>query len=325
MSLMQTCAEVESVIARARALFGATGAVDVPDTAGRITTAAATVTSARRRLADLSGAGVAGYRAMATASVPPLTTAASSDTTLTTQMTTAATLTQAGAARLDQIAATTAAITKAAPSAANAASQRVILSALRSQVEQAAQVVKSTQHQAAALAGQVRGLQYPKDIPAQPLDQDLPRSPAPGNDPPHGKDPRYWIDVDQLKYVPDGKLAPNGYVQVGPNLYHPLPGYPEGAPPPKPASRPLDADALTHVRPGQLGPSQTRELIPGWFTPVPVEGEVVGPPKQPIDIRDIIRVPRGSLAPYNYLEYLPGWFAPKTLDPPIIPRLDGKP
>jgi hypothetical protein len=43
-----------------------------------------------------------------------------------------------------------------------------------------------------------------------------------------------------------------------------------------------------------------------------------------VDIRDIIQVPKGTLAPYNYFEYLPGWFAPKTIDPPVIPRLDGR-
>jgi hypothetical protein len=35
-----------------------------------------------------------------------------------------------------------------------------------------------------------------------------------------------------------------------------------------------------------------------------------GPPKQPVDIRDIIRVPDGEKAPWGYKEYLPGWFAP---------------
>lgn len=68
---------------------------------------------------------------------------------------------------MDQIAAPTSAISKAAPPATSAAGQRVILTALRSQVWQASPVSQSTQQQASALAGQVRGLEYPKDAPVQ--------------------------------------------------------------------------------------------------------------------------------------------------------------
>lgn len=92
----------------------------------------------------LSGTEIQSYQAMADRSVPPLTTAAASDTTLAAHATTAAALTQAGAARMDQIAATTSTITKAAPMAKSAAGQRVILTALRSQVSQASQVVQSS-------------------------------------------------------------------------------------------------------------------------------------------------------------------------------------
>jgi len=140
-----------------------------------------------------------------------------------------------------------------------------------------------------------------------------PQAPAP-QDPPRGEDPAYWIDTDQLQYVPDGKLAPNGYVQVGPNLYHPMPGYPLGSSLP-PATSPLDAGELVHVEPGQLAPAHTREFMPGWFTPVPVLGEVPGPPQQPVDIRDVIEVPAGTLAPSNYFQYLPGWWAPRPDGP----------
>ena len=55
MSLSQTCAEVEATVARARSLFGSAQPVDVPDTAGSITTAAQSVTKARAQTTSLSG------------------------------------------------------------------------------------------------------------------------------------------------------------------------------------------------------------------------------------------------------------------------------
>jgi len=75
MSLMQTCADVEAVIARARSLFGSGEAVDVPDSGVHITNAAQSVTTARSRTSDLSGTGTQSYQAMADGSVPPLTKA----------------------------------------------------------------------------------------------------------------------------------------------------------------------------------------------------------------------------------------------------------
>ncbi|KMO67027.1 hypothetical protein [Mycolicibacterium chlorophenolicum] len=320
MSLMQTCAEVEAVIARARSLFGSGEAVDVPDTAVLITQAAQSVTTARSRTADLSGTGVQSYQAMAEGSVPPLTRAAGSDTALAAHVTTAAAVTQAGAARMDQIAATTSAITKAAPTARSTGAQRVILTALRSQVSQASQVVQSTQQQAAALAGKVRGLEYPKDAPVQALDHDLPQSPAPGQDPPRGKDPRYWIDVTKIIHVPEGQLAPFGTRQIGPGLYYPYNDQQYNVtPPPPPAKYPLDMNDILQVPKGQLAPWGTKELSPGFFSPSPSSHDVADPPwsapEMPIDIREVIEVPEGQLAPPGYKEYLPGWFAPDPSAP----------
>lgn len=215
------------------------------------------------------------------------------------------------------------------PYANTAVGQAALLRAGQQRVQEATMVVQTAAERFQGSAQQLNGVigQLPQsggksDTQALGFGPQ-PQSPAP-KDPPHGKDPRYWIDVDQLKYVPDGKLAPNGYVQVGPNLYHPLPGYPPGSTLP-PAKLPLDVEDLVQVKPGQLGPAHTKEILPGWFTPVPLPGETFSPPKQPVDIRDIIQVPKGTLAPYNYFEYLPGWFAPKTIDPPVIPRLDGRP
>ncbi len=194
-----------------------------------------------------------------------------------------------------------------------------LLRAGQQRIHEATQVVQTaaTQVQGAAqqvhtLAGRLPETGSSSETRAQMFGP-APQAPA-QNDPPHGEDPRYWIDTDQLQYVPDGKLAPNGYVQVGPNLYHPLPGYPPGSELPA-ATRPLDADALVHVEPGQLAPALTREFIPGWFTPVPVMGEVPDPPQQPVDIRDVIEVPADALAPSNYFQYLPGWWAPRPDGP----------
>lgn len=316
---MQTCADVQAVIARARSLFGSGDAVDVPSGAPNITSASEAVTAARSRISHLTGVGATSYAEMADRSVPPLTTSATSDTGLTTHLTTAAAVTQAGAARMEQISAQTNAIAAAAPMAKSTADERVILTALRSQVAQASQLVQASQQQAGALAGQIRNLDYPKDAPGggvQALDHDMPQSPAPGGeDPPHGKDPRYWIDVTKIVHVPEGQLAPYGTKQIGPGLWYPSNDQSYFVtPPPPPAQYPLDMNDIVHVGPGKLGPYGTTELAPGIFAPAPNSlwpEPKWSPPQAPIDIRDVIQVPVGQLAPWGYQEYLPGWFAPR--------------
>jgi hypothetical protein len=208
-----------------------------------------------------------------------------------------------------------------APYAGSVSGQAALLHAGRQRVEQATLVVRTAADRFGGAAQQMSGLigQLPES--GGPGGQPAPAAPKP-KDPPHGKDPRYWIDLDRLTYVPDGKLAPYGWVQVGPHLYHPMPSAPVGAPPSPPARFPLDASDLIQVQPGRLGPAHSTEIAPGWFTHVPVQGEPLPPPKQPIDIRDIVEVPPGRLAPYNHVEYLPGWFAPRYLDPP---RFEGRP
>ena len=166
MSLSQTCAEAEAVIARTRSLFGGSAqALNVPDASGQIASAAQAVVKARAGTADLGGAAIRAYQAMAERSVPPLTTAAASDSSVAGHLTTADAAMQAGAARLDQIAATTKTISNVAPMANTPAGELAILKALRTQVAQAAQVAQSTHQQAAALSTQIRGLQYPKKSP----------------------------------------------------------------------------------------------------------------------------------------------------------------
>jgi hypothetical protein len=167
MSLVQACADAQSAITRARSLFGATGGIDVPNSATEITTAAQTATAGRDRTVDMAdGVGMPAYRDMVDRSIPPLTTAATSDSGLTTRLVTAAALTNAGATQLDSIAAQTRTISATAPTARTAADQRAILTALRGQLQQASQVVQTTQQQAGGAATQIHSLKYPKDTPA---------------------------------------------------------------------------------------------------------------------------------------------------------------
>jgi hypothetical protein len=172
MSLVQTCADAEAAITRARSLFGATGGIDVPDSATEITDAAQTATAGRDRTVDMAGgAGMPAYRAMVDRSVPPLTTAATSDSALTAQLGTAAALSTAGATKLDSIAAHTRTISAAAPTARTAADQRAVLAALRSQLQQASQACRTTREQAGRAASQIHSLTYPKDTPGSSGDR----------------------------------------------------------------------------------------------------------------------------------------------------------
>jgi hypothetical protein len=152
----------------------------------------------------------------------------------------------------------------------------------------------------------------------QAVGYDVPLSPA-AADPRHGKDPRYWIDVTKIIHVPDGQLAPNNTVQIGPSLYYPSPGSDLNVtPPPPPAKYPLDIGDIVSRAPGQLGPSGHVEIARtpegSYWAPDPNAGYQPSPPwsapQRPIDVRDVIQVPAGQLAPWGYVEYLPGWFVP---------------
>ena len=76
------------------------------------------------------------------------------------------------------------------------------------------------------MAGQFRTLKYPPASSARrhtgggvwPWRST--QAPPP-QDPPHGKDPRYWIDLGKIIYVSDGKLAPTNTLQIGPTMYLP--------------------------------------------------------------------------------------------------------
>lgn len=151
----------------------------------------------------------------------------------------------------------------------------------------------------------------------QAVDYDAPLSPAPDPDPPHGKNPRYWIDVTKIIHVPDGQLAPYSTKQIGPGLRYPFNDSSSNAAPPQPRSTTRWTWPTSRIRgQGAWGPDGSKELAPGYFTPGPNPYSPESswpPPKQPVDIRDVIEVPEGALAPCGYVEYLPGWWAPDPL------------
>jgi hypothetical protein len=160
---------------------------------------------------------------------------------------------------------------------------------------------------------------YPAGI--QSIGYDVPLAPA-DQQPTHGKDPRYWIDLDRIIHVPPGQVAPYGTIPIGPGLYYPDPTVPSASVPPE-AHHPLDIADITHPGVGTLGPHGYQQLAPNVWAPNPGGGYQPVPswtPTQPIDVRDILHPPAGQLPPWGYVEYLPGWYAPGpalTNTPPI--------
>ena len=159
MSVAQACAEAEDAIQRARSLFAAAPEPAAPaDGDGAINVAAQSTTAAAKLTGGLSGAMVAEHKSFVDQSASTLGVGARSDRALNADVTTAATLTQTGAARLAAIAAETQATARAAGAVPTPAGERVILTALRSQVARTGRVLNATQQQAAGLAGQIRAL-----------------------------------------------------------------------------------------------------------------------------------------------------------------------
>ncbi|MDG4669359.1 DUF4226 domain-containing protein [Mycobacterium sp. 236(2023)] len=296
-----------AAVRRARSLFGAPEAVSAGGPP--LQTAADSTTVARQRSSELSGRAVGAYATVAEMQSRTLGMASGTDDTLESRLRTAAQITQDGARRLDGIVAQTNSIAEAAATARTPAAQLMVLTALRAQVAHAQTVTAVTTQQAGESAGQIQALTYGSgDMPQSPPD-------TPGQDPPHGKDPRYWLDVTNIVHVPDGELAPTNTVQIGPNLWYPAPEHPGFATPaPPPAKYPLDLGDVRVIDPNsdELFPPRYREIAPGIGVPYP-STSVPAPwpsPQQPVDVRDIIEVPAGALAPSGYVEYLPGWWVP---------------
>ncbi|MEE6140312.1 DUF4226 domain-containing protein [Mycobacterium sp. 050128] len=319
MSIEQVAAQAVAVVQRARGLFGSS---PQPPTPGEPTleSAAQIVSGAGARASVMSGDLVDAHRGFVHDATTRLTSNGHTDASLHQSLGSAALLNQVGARQLDTITEQTRALTQAAPGARSPAAQRTLLQGLRTQVSAANTVLNTTEQQSSTLAGQIRALDYQPGsrIQATGFGQDPPpASPATG-EPPHGKDPRYWIDVTKIIAVGPGELAPYGTKQIGPGLWYPdddglsMSG-------PAPAKYPLDNATITRQDPHLLGPYGTKELAPGIFAPDPRRAYGVEqpwpPPQQPIDVRDVIHVAEGDKAPYGYYEYLPGWFAPLVPGP----------
>jgi hypothetical protein len=336
MSLAQACAQTEAVVQRARSLFASAPQPPLESALGDIDRAAQSTAATARMTGDMSGVLIDRHTTFANQNAPILSSAAHIDAAVQAHVSAAAAVTETGARRLDAIATQTRATSQAAATASTPAAQRAVLVALRSQLSQAADVVSSTQQQASGLAGQVRALKYSPPAGGHGDTQALgfgpggaPQTPQPDPDPPHGKDPRYWIDVSKIRYVPDGQLAPYGFKQIGPNLYYPAPDSKYTyEPPPDPVRYPLDVTDIRQIPPGsnKLYPWGYMEVAPGIGVPNPDAGYQPSPPwtpREPVDIRDVIQVRPGGIAPWGYVEYLPGWFTPGpelTNTPPTIPK-----
>ena len=240
MSIVQACADTEAAITHARSLFGSSSSIEVPNSATEITGAAQTAAAGRDRTLEMAGgAGMPAYRAMVDRSIPPLTTASTSDAGLTTQLVTAAAVSKAGATQLDAVAAQTRTISAVAPAARTAADQRAILGALRGQMQQASQVVQTTQQQAGGTATQIHSLKYPNDNPATGPDDQILGDTGPAgagrvqavdskqDGPPPAPGPQPFLPAyEQALTAPPAPAPPSG---------PPLPFSPPQAPPASPA------------------------------------------------------------------------------------------
>jgi hypothetical protein len=125
MSVVQACAETEAAIQRARSLFAPNPSRPRALNGGStVQTAAQSTTTAGRITSDLSGAFIATHQAFVEQSAPRLGAGAQTDADLQSHIVAAATLTQAGARRLDAIAAETRATSQAAATASSPAAER---------------------------------------------------------------------------------------------------------------------------------------------------------------------------------------------------------
>ena len=311
-------AQALAVVERARSLFGTPG--PTATAGGPLQSAAESAAGTGQQMSGLSGQLVDRHASVAEKQQRDLNTAGRTDTTLESHLSSAAQITHGGARQMDTIVAQTRSIAQVAASARTPAAEMMVLKALRAQVAQAQSVVASTQQQASQAAGQVKSLNYGSgELPQAPAD--LPTD-KPDEQPPHGKDPRYWLDVSKITYVPDGELAPANTVQVGPNLWYPDPDGGLGVQPaPPPAKYPLDIGDIRVIDPDSdaLFPPGYQQVAPGIGVPDPdpyLGAEPSWPqPQQPIDVRDVIQVAPDQLAPWGYVEYMPGWWVPEPSRP----------
>jgi hypothetical protein len=177
MSLVQECALVEEAIQRARSLVSPHASLPPDGALGDVGAAARSTAMTTATTGDSSGAFIAAHRGFAARNAVSLAVAGRTDHELRTQMAAAAALTQTGAQRLDAIAGQTR-VTRQAAAATSPTAQRVILSALRSQLSRATEVLYAISGQSGRLGGHVQALDYVFASAPRLLEQPLPEGPV---------------------------------------------------------------------------------------------------------------------------------------------------
>lgn len=166
MSVLWKCALVEGVVQRARSLVSAHEATPTVTALSAIESAAESTLTTRHIAADMSGAVITQHERFAIKNEAVLSAAGQTDAALQANLTAASAIVRTGAQSLDTIVIRTHALSQAGATATALAAQRIIMTALRSQLAQAAEVVGSVRRDGAALYEHTRSLQY--DISAAP-------------------------------------------------------------------------------------------------------------------------------------------------------------
>lgn len=166
MSVLWECALVEGAVQRARSLVSPQGATPSVTALGATESAAESAFTTTHIAGDMSGTLIAQHERFAIKKAVTLSAAGQTDAALQANLSTATTIVRTGAQHLDTIAIRTHALSVAGASATFPVAQRTIMTALRSQLVQAAEVVDSVRRDGAALSEHVRSLQY--DIPDAP-------------------------------------------------------------------------------------------------------------------------------------------------------------
>lgn len=125
----------------------------------------------------MSGVLVDRHQMFAAKNAALLSAAGDSDTALQSQMFKATALARTGARRLDVVAAATRETSRAAATVTSPEAERIILTALRRQVTQTADVVDSIRRKGAELAEHINSLHYEMPAAPSPLGPQPPTGP----------------------------------------------------------------------------------------------------------------------------------------------------
>lgn len=169
MSVVSECARVAQAVRRARYLVAGDCPPQESSPRDDVHKAAGLTTASARTGADMSGVLVDRHQLFATKNAALLSAAEDSDTAFQSHMVKATALARTGAQRLDVVAAQTRETSRAAATVTSPEAERMVLTALRRQVAQTADVVDSIRQQGAELATRISLLDY--EMPAAPSPQ----------------------------------------------------------------------------------------------------------------------------------------------------------